>query len=311
MFTHNSNQQESPQPAPEGALILRNITISLAMLAVSTAFPFLGIIIGLFLPFPIIHSIYYYGFRAGLVVGSMSLGFMVLFHPILPVIYAIETFIPACLLMLLLRRQANPLSGTVIASLITGTALYLLYIPFITIRGEDPLVSLLIATKEAIEQGATGTALAQNADLIMQVAYNIAFGFFITSVFFSLVCSLGLIMRKDRFGKEIGMVNTFYSAQIPYTYLFLIIAGITGMAAQNPYVFMAAASLLFFLTVIYALQGFLTISTFFRQRKTPVIFQVLLYGLIVIQPILALVMTVLGILDTLMGLRRRILGLHA
>ncbi|ADU65658.1 YybS family protein [Desulfurispirillum indicum] len=297
----------SSHPMSERALVLRNSAISIVLLSITSTIPLLGIFAGLFMPFPILHTIFHHGWRGGFVVGALSALFLVAFHPPLAIMYSMETFIPSLILILFLRLACHPMASTVYSTLITGITLFVLYIPFVAVRGEDPLWQLLEATRAAIEQGASGSGLAQNVELIMHVAYNIAFGFFMTGVFFSLICSLGLIMRRGADGKHIGVLGSYFSAKIPPYFLILLLAGLTGMAAQHHIVFMGAASLLFFLTILYALQGFLTMSFFFRHRKTPLFFQVLVYGIIILQPGLALMIAFLGILETLLGLREKMM----
>ncbi|WP_027389896.1 DUF2232 domain-containing protein [Chrysiogenes arsenatis] len=293
--------------------ITRNILLSLALVAVSSFIPIIGIIAGLFTPYPLLRTIVSVNFRASLYVALPSLLFLVAINPLGGGLYVFETVFPSLVAGYLLLSRTNPLEIVVKSTLAAGALLMGGYVVYMVMSGSHPVqVFFQEMAQVVVDSGASVMLAGGNINQVFAVLANISFGFVMAGISFSLICSLGLLLRRQKAAKNSDdsfAIDRFVGTRIPFEIVFLFLASLVGTMGENTALTMVASSILFYLLMLYAFQGVLILSTFFRVRSVPKPFQFVVYIFMIIQPGLILVLSFFGLLESWFDFRRKWLKL--
>jgi uncharacterized protein YybS (DUF2232 family) len=308
--------QTVPQDAPKE--IIKGIGITSLVFGICVFIPFLGFIISLLIPLPILFYRLKLGRKNGILVAAGtflvmsfflgSVSFDIFFFVQLLVLglalgemFEREFPVEKTILYACLALWATAVTALIFASLASGTQISALISNFV---GKNLELSLVFYEKMGIPQEHI-QMIQDSSDLIQYALVRIIPGMATTIALFVAWCNL-LVARpllsaaKIQF-PDFGRLNTW---KAPEQLVWVAIGcGILLLVPEKGIRILGLNGLMIMMT-IYFFQGIAIVSFFFEKKDIPMLLRVILYSFIGMQFFLILMVIFAGFFDMWLDLRK-------
>jgi uncharacterized protein YybS (DUF2232 family) len=308
---------------PRYGIIRAVIVLSLTLLAVALI-PFVGPIVILMTPLPVL----YYSFHLGRVPGLTALITALLVASIAlsllgrPVDLSVLMVIAVAGVMLaeLLRRKYSIEKTLALASLALFFSLIAFVAYFAMKAGVDPLQIVTLHISGIIEENLKLyaqlnisedqlTLIKENAPEIAQFFTGIfpalALSGAIFTVWLNVLAGRFLLMGKAAEFPDFGDL-ALWKASEKLVWLLIAAGMMTLLPGAIPETI--GINILIVCCLLYLFQGFSIASFFFRHKQVPLFFRWLFYTLIVVQQYMAILVIAFGLFDIWLDFRKKITG---
>ena len=297
---------------PDKGTLLDLIKGSIATLTLFLAyvtFPLVGMIPGLFVPFPAI----YYAMKSGRNIGAAIVVLSALVMAIMGgATFALFFILQGGVISLALpaflstgRKGAKAIAYTVAVNLV---AILLLAAVYGITQGVNPHAQALRVIHASISQvaslyeqiGVKGDELQTLQEGMQQAGALIGRVYpalLVISLAFIVAMNLVALTKFSARVPGIPAAGDFKSFKNPDQLVWILIAAGFAMLIKNPQAATAALNVLIVVVSLYFIQGMAIIRYFFTRFTVPMFVRVLFYLLLAFQPYLAVVVAALGLFD--------------
>ncbi|WP_069363601.1 YybS family protein [Salisediminibacterium beveridgei] len=292
----------------------------LVLLSSVLFFPFIGIILAVFVPVPLAWLTYRHDWRQGTItalISSLLLSFI--FGPF-SLIFTILFALPGVLMGHFFKQKRSAFSVLAGVGLSITAGVVLLYAGTNIFLNIDPVQSFQTAMYESVEtsENMIDVMDPQNGMLVEEMKSSIdyisviaPFILVMISVSYSFLVQLtsGHILRKG--GHEIVRFPPFRTWGFPkeFIWYYLVILMLSFVTFESgSAVFIAVENLLPLLHIIMTIQGLAFIFFYFNYKGRSITWPVIIVILAVLLPIFLQLIRILGIIDLGFNLRERMQG---
>jgi uncharacterized protein YybS (DUF2232 family) len=297
---------------PDKGILLDLIKGSVATLTLFLAyvtFPLVGMLPGLFAPFPAV----YYTFKSGKATGAgivvVSAAVMaILGDATFAIFFILQSGVIALALPVFLtmgKGSAKAIASTVIVNL---GAILLLAVVYGVTQGGNPHAQAIKVINTSVSQvaalyeqvGVKGDDLKDLQQGMLQAGALIGRVYpALLVVSLAFIVGLNLVVLSKFSARLPGLpaVGDFKSFKNPEQLVWVLIAAGFAMLIKNHQVSTAALNVLIVTVSLYCIQGMAIISHLFTRFTVPKLVRVLFYLFLALQPYLVVAVAALGIFD--------------
>lgn len=292
----------------------------LILLSIVLFFPFIGILIALFVPVPIVWLTYHHDWRQGMItalISSLLLSFI--FGPF-SLIFTILFAVPGVLIGHFYQQNRTAFSVLAAAGLSITAGVVLLYVGTNLFLDVDPIHSFQSAMHESLEtnedvidfmdseDGALIADIQASIDYISVIAPVILV---MISVLYSFLVQItsGHILRKG--GYDIVRFPPFrtWGFPIEFIWYYLVVLMLSFISFEaGTVMYIAVENLLPLMHMIMTIQGLAFVFFYFHHKRRSIIWPAIIVILAFLLPIFLQLIRILGIIDLGFNLRKRMAG---
>lgn len=299
---------------------IKTLLIYLVLLSSVLFFPFIGIIVAVFVPVPLAWLTFRHDWRQGTItalISSLLLSFI--FGPF-SLIFTILFAMPGVLIGYFFQQNRSAFSVLAVAGLSITAGVVLLYAGTNIFLNIDPVQSFQSAMYESLETSEDMIDLMdpQNGMLVEEMESSIDYISVVApvilvmiSVIYSFLVQLtsGHILRKD--GHEIVRFPPFRTWGFPkeFIWYYLVVLMLSFVSLETgSALYIALENLLPLLHIIMTIQGLSFIFFYFNHKGRSITWPIIIVILAVLLPIFLHLIRILGIIDLGFNLRERMQG---
>jgi len=294
--------------------VLRGSSSTLLLFLAYSVFPLVGVPAGLIAPYPAVFYGLKQGRKSGVAIILLATAALALTDLSLAFLYLAQAGLISLLLPEFLRRGysgARCIAGAVAAVAavagVAATAVTLL-------KGIDPTAIVRKGVAYSISQtvvfyqksGLSGDELASVQEALKQGGALIALTYPSLLILFLVAAAgvtLALVKRSSGRLPMPPAIGSFSRYRNPDHLVWLLIASGFSLLLSQPVVFQAALNILIVTLSLYFIQGLAIIVTFFTRYRISPLMRGIFYVILIVQPYLAIGVTLLGLFDLWFNIR--------